>query len=57
MMNYGGQILFNESRGIKEWGMVSRRLLEHIPVAEWIGKVISGGEIMMAELKLDDSQD
>jgi hypothetical protein len=58
MTNYGGLILFSESRGIKEWDTGEIRwLLEDIPFGEWIEKVISDGEIMMAELKLDDSQD
>ena len=58
MMNYGGLIFFSESRGIKEWDTgESRWLLEDIPFAEWIEKVRRDGEIMMAELKLDDSQD
>jgi hypothetical protein len=54
MMNYGGLILFSESRGIKEWDTgESRWLLEDVPFAEWIGKVITDGEILMAELNAE----
>jgi hypothetical protein len=56
MTNYGGLILFNESRGVKEWDTSETRwLLEDIPFSEWIEKVISDGDAMMAELKMDDS--
>jgi hypothetical protein len=56
MTNYGGLILFSESRGIKEWDTGETRwLLEDIPFGDWIEKVISEGEVMMVELKLDDS--
>jgi hypothetical protein len=55
MMNYGGLIVYSESRGIKEWDTSEGRwLLEHTPFAAWIEKVISDAEIMMAELELDD---
>jgi hypothetical protein len=58
MTNYGGLILFSESRGIKEWDTGETRwLLEDITFGEWIEKVIVDGEIMITELKLDHSPD
>jgi hypothetical protein len=55
MMNYGGLILFNESRGISEWDTgESRWLLENMAFGDWIEKVIADGETMMAELKQDE---
>jgi len=57
MTNYGGLLLFSESRGIKEWDTgESRWLFADMPFDEWIEKVIKDGEVMMAELKLDRPQ-
>ena len=55
MMNYGGLILFDESRDISEWDTgESRWLLENMAFGDWIEKVIADGETMMAELKQDE---
>ena len=56
MENYGGLILFNESRGISEWGTSERGwLLENVVFGDWIEKVIADGETVMAELNQDKS--
>ena len=50
MMNYGGLILFNQSRGISEWDTGERRwLLENTSLDDWIEKVIVDGETTMEE--------
>ena len=50
MMNYGGLILFNQSRGISEWDTGERRwLLENTSLDDWIEKVIVDGETVMEE--------
>jgi hypothetical protein len=55
MMNYDGVILFNEHQGISEWDRgESRWLLENLTLSDWIERVISDGETMMAELKQDE---
>lgn len=51
MMNYGGLILFDEFRGVKEWDVGEGRwLLRDIHFFDWIEKVMSAGELMMTEL-------
>lgn len=50
MTNYGGLILLNGNERIKEWDTSqSTWLLKDLPVGEWIEKVISEGEVIMAE--------
>ncbi len=50
MTNYGGLILVDENETIKEWDTgQSTWLLKNLPLGEWIEKVMSEGEVIMAE--------
>jgi len=52
MTNYGGLILFNESRGISEWDTgESRWLIREMPFNEWIEKIMKDGEVMMGRIE------
>jgi hypothetical protein len=54
MTNYGGLILFNEYRGVKEWDTSTRKYtLEDMSLNDWIERVLSEGETMVAELASD----
>ena len=50
MTNYGGLVLLDADETIKEWDTgQSTWLSRNLPFGEWIEKVISEGEVIMAD--------
>jgi hypothetical protein len=55
MTSYGGLILYNEHKGVKEWDTGANKYnFENMSLDDWLEKVLGDGEVMMAELRADD---
>ncbi|HJT23204.1 MAG TPA: hypothetical protein VJ873_01410 [bacterium] len=50
MTNYGGLVLLDAGGAVKEWDMgESKWLIKDLPFGNWVEKIMSEGEVMMAE--------